>query len=122
MNFKKLDDPSFDYGDTNPTCGDEAHLYVKFDSDEKVMDIGWQGTGCTISKAAASLLTDEILERKMSLEEMKDLSNDDMIELLGVPITPPRFKCAILALKVLEGGIVRYEGGDVGQSVKFRDS
>jgi nitrogen fixation NifU-like protein len=65
--------------------------------------------------ASASLLT-ELIEG-MSLEELKELSNDDIREMLGIPLSPVRFKCAILSLKVLEGAIIKFEGGDVGQSL-----
>ncbi|MHA2032253.1 MAG: iron-sulfur cluster assembly scaffold protein [Candidatus Kariarchaeaceae archaeon] len=113
-NKKIIDDPSFDYGDQNPVCGDEIHLYVKLDEDGKVVESGYQGTGCAISQASVSLLT-ELLEG-MNVDEMKQLSNEDIIEMLGIPLSPVRLKCAILGLKVLEGGIIKFEGGDVGRS------
>lgn len=114
-NFKKIEDASFDYGDQNPLCGDELHLYVKLDEEGKVCDVGFQGKGCAISQASASLLT-ELIE-DMSLDELKNITNEDIKEMLGIPLSPIRLKCAILSLKVLEGGIIKYEGGKVGSSV-----
>jgi nitrogen fixation NifU-like protein len=115
VNFKKVDDADLDYGDTNPVCGDEIHLYIKFDENKKVVEVGFQGMGCAISTASASMLT-ELIE-DMTLDEMKKLTNEDIKEMLGIPLTPVRLKCAILPLKILEGAIHKYEGGDVGSSV-----
>lgn len=115
-NKKVLDDASFDYGDQNPVCGDEIHLFVKIGEDGKVSDVGFQGRGCAISQASVSLLTELI--SGMSVEEMKKLTNEDIKEMLGIPLTPVRLKCAILGLKVLEGGIIKFEGGEVGSSTE----
>ena len=115
-NKRKIDDPSFDYGDQNPVCGDEIHFYVKFDDDGKVSDASFEGVGCAISQASVSMLTDLI--EGMTLEELKQLTNEDIKEMLGIPLSPVRLKCAILGLKVLEGGIIKFEGGAVGSSVE----
>ena len=53
----------------------------------------------------------------MTLEEIENLTNDDITEMLGIPLSPIRLKCAILGLKVLEGGIIKHKGGEVGSSV-----
>jgi len=111
-----LEESTFDYGDQNPVCGDEIHLYVKLNEDGKVEDSGFQGKGCAISQASVSLLT-ELIEG-MTIAEIKELTNEDIKEMLGIPLSPIRFKCAILGLKVLEGGIIKYEGGNVGSSTK----
>jgi nitrogen fixation NifU-like protein len=113
-NKKVLDVSSFDYGDQNPVCGDEIHIYVKLDDNGKVVESGFQGKGCAISQASVSLLT-ELIEG-MTVDEMKQLTNEDIKEMLGIPLSPVRLKCAILGLKVLEGGIIKFEGGDVGSS------
>ena len=115
VNFKKIENADLEYGDKNPVCGDDITLYIKIDENEKVVEVGFQGTGCAIATASASMLT-ELIE-DMTLEEMKKLTNDDIREMLGIPLTPVRLKCAILPLKVLEGAIHRYEGGEVGSSV-----
>ena len=120
INFKKVDNADLDYGDKNPVCGDDIHLYIKLDENHKVIEVGFQGTGCAISTASASMLT-ELIE-DMTLDEMKKLTNDDIREMLGIPLTPVRLKCAILPLKVLEGAIHKYEGGDVGSSVDKTES
>ena len=114
-NFKSVEEAQIAYGDKNPTCGDEIEIFVKLDEQENVIEVGFQGQGCAISMASASLLT-EMLE-EMTLSEMKKLTNKDIEDMLGIPLTPVRLKCAILPLKVLEGGIHKYEGGSVGSSV-----
>ncbi len=114
-NKRKMDDPTIDYGDQNPVCGDEIHFYVKLNDDGKVIDSSFEGQGCAISQAAVSMMTDLIED--MSLEELKQLTNEDIKEMLGIPLSPVRLKCAILGLKVLEGGIIKFEGGTVGSSV-----
>ena len=114
-NKRKMEDPTIDYGDQNPVCGDEIHFYVKLDENGKVTDSSFEGQGCAISQAAVSMMTDLIED--MTLEELKQLTNDDITEMLGIPLSPVRLKCAILGLKVLEGGIVKFEGGSVGSSV-----
>ena len=114
-NFKIVEDAQISYGDKNPSCGDELEIFVKLDEQDNVVEVGFQGQGCAISMASASLLT-EMLE-EMTLPEIKKLTNEDIIEMMGIPLTPVRLKCAILSLKVLEGGIHKYEGGAVGSSV-----
>ncbi|MHA2169974.1 MAG: Fe-S cluster assembly sulfur transfer protein SufU [Candidatus Kariarchaeaceae archaeon] len=114
-NKKVIDDPSMEYGDSNPVCGDEITIYVKLNDEGKVADVGYEGKGCAISQASVSLLT-EVIE-DMTVEEMKELTNEDIKEMLGIPLSPIRLKCAILGLKVLEGAIHKFEGGEVGSSV-----
>ena len=58
------------------------------------------------------------IPEEMTVEEMKELTNEDIKEMLGIPLSPIRLKCAILGLKVLEGAIHQYEGGEVGSSIK----
>lgn len=114
-NKRKMEDPTIDYGDQNPVCGDEIHFYVKLNDEGKVVDSSFEGQGCAISMAAVSMMTDLIED--MTLEELKQLTNEDIKEMLGIPLSPVRLKCAILGLKVLEGGIIKLEGGTVGSSV-----
>lgn len=114
LNKKIIENADLDYGDKNPSCGDDIHLYITLDEENKVKDVGFQGNGCAISQASVSLLTEEI--KGKSIEEMKALTNDNILELLGIPITHARMKCAILSLKVLMGAIHKHEGGNVGRS------
>src|SRR3989338_4955262 len=83
----------------NPLCGDSVTIYLLIEND-KVADVKFVGRGCAISQAATSLLTDEI--KGKSLEEIKSLGRQDVLDLLGVEISPARMKCALLGIKTLK--------------------
>lgn len=97
-----LESPEFTYEDVNPLCGDEIRMDVQTDG-ERVTEIRFSGRGCAISQAAASMLT-EMVEGE-TLDAVKAISRDDLLEELGVQISPARMKCAMLGLKVLKAGI-----------------
>lgn len=97
-----LENPQFTYEDVNPLCGDEIRMDVQTDG-ERVTEVRFSGRGCAISQAAASILT-EMVEGQ-SLDAVKAISRDDLLDELGVPISPARMKCAMLGLKVLKAGI-----------------
>ncbi|CUT00160.1 Fe-S cluster assembly sulfur transfer protein SufU [Candidatus Chrysopegis kryptomonas] len=101
-NFGHLENPDIVHEEGNPSCGDQIRIEIKLE-DNKISDIKFTGKGCTISQASASILT-EIVKGK-TLEEVKNFSKDDMLNALGIPISPIRLKCALLALKVLKAGI-----------------
>ena len=92
------------FADSNPTCGDELSMTFVLDSaGERIADVAFDGRGCAISQASASILTDEL--RGMSLGEARDMDPKDLLEGLGVPIGPARLKCALLSYKVLQGAV-----------------
>ena len=97
-----LEPADFTYEDVNPLCGDEIRIDVRTDG-EKVTAIKFSGRGCAISQAAASILTEMAAGRP--LEEVKAISREEMLDELGVPISPARMKCAMLGLKVLKAGL-----------------
>lgn len=82
----------------NPLCGDQLTFYVTF-ADDKVTDIAFEGEGCAISQASASMLSDEVIG--MSIEELKQLQKEDIIDLLGIELGPTRLKCALLSIQGL---------------------
>jgi nitrogen fixation NifU-like protein len=90
------------HSEGNPSCGDQLEIALKTHGD-KIEDIKFQGKGCIISQAAASILTD--LMKGEPIERVKDLSKEEMLENIGIPIGPMRLKCALLALKVLKAGV-----------------
>ena len=99
-NFGRVDSLDLEFEDTNPFCGDEQHVMIRLDGNEKVAEIAFEGKGCAISTAATSLLTDELVG--MSREELLKLPKDFVLELLGIDISATRMKCALLGLKVLK--------------------
>ena len=91
-----------DYQEDNPLCGDHVHLTLQTDGDGIVTAVGWEGEGCAISQASASMLYETLLGK--SLEEIKQIDKTELLEMLGIPLSPVRIKCALLSLKVLKAG------------------
>ena len=93
----------------NPLCGDEVTIYVRFAEDgETIEDVGFEGRGCAISQAATSMLTDLVKGRKA--EDVAVLPKDELLEEIGIPLTPIRLKCALLGLGVLKVALHRSKG------------
>jgi nitrogen fixation NifU-like protein len=114
-NFGTLDNPDISAEDSNPLCGDVIRMDLKIE-DGKVADVRFTGKGCSISRAAASMLTEEI--RGKSLEEVKRIGKDEVLEMLGIELGPVRLKCALLALKTLKVGVYGIRGwpGEDGEA------
>lgn len=102
LNYGALEQPDFSYEEDNPLCGDVIRIDVRLDEGGRVTEIGWTGDGCAISQAAASLLTEEI--KGKTLEEVKAFTGEQLLALVGVPLSMARVKCALLSLKVLKAG------------------
>ena len=108
-NYGELDEKTFTHAGENPMCGDEIRIDVQLDDDDEVIErVAFRGDGCAISQASASMLTGEL--QGMTVEEMQELDRDDVIDMLGVDISPMRVKCAVLAEKVVQDGADIYEG------------
>jgi nitrogen fixation protein NifU and related proteins len=99
-NFGTLDDPDASYEGNNPLCGDRITMMLSLDDAGNVSDVAFSGRGCAISQASASLLTDEI--RGRSAAEVAAMRNQDILDLLGIEISPARLKCALLSLDTLQ--------------------
>jgi nitrogen fixation protein NifU and related proteins len=87
---------------SNPSCGDTLTLYVRFEG-EALVDVSFVGEGCAVSQASASLLTEKL--RGMTKSDACALTVEDIFAMLGVPISPGREKCALLAWGALQGGV-----------------
>jgi nitrogen fixation NifU-like protein len=104
-----LDPHDLHFADSNPTCGDEMSMTLRLDGAKSaIADVAFDGRGCAISQASASILTDGL--RGQSLDQVRALDPKEILDELGVPIGPARLKCALLAYKVLQGAV---RGGEV---------
>ena len=99
-NFGRPDEFDLEFEDTNPFCGDEQHVFIELDEDDRVQRVSFEGKGCAISTAATSMLSEE-LDGK-TREELIRLPKDFVLELLGIEISATRMKCAMLGLKVVK--------------------
>lgn len=97
-----LEDADITYEDANPLCGDRIRMDFKI-RDGRIEKVRFSGTGCSISQAAASMMAERI-EGK-TLEEVKALGREDVLEMIGIELGPVRLKCALLALKTIKAGI-----------------
>ena len=101
-NFGVLDGATISQEGANPLCGDRITLQLRV-RDGVIDGVGFTGRGCAISQASASLLTDEI--KGKPIESAAGMSADDVLELLGIEISPARMKCALLSLETLQGAL-----------------
>ena len=91
------------FEDDNPLCGDHIRVELRVGEDGRVAEAGFDGHGCAISQASADLLMETVQGK--TLEEVKEISKDDLLEMLGLQLGPVRLKCALLSLKVLKAGV-----------------
>jgi len=101
-NFGELEPHDLEAFDHNPLCGDEMGVHIRVDAG-RIADLRFHGHGCAISQAAASIASEELMG--MSLKEVSELDADWVLELLGIPISATRRKCALLNLKVVRGAV-----------------
>lgn len=99
----ELDPHDITFQDDNPLCGDHIRIDLRVDEAGHVTEAAFDGHGCAISQASADLLIESIQGK--SLEEIKTLTKEDILELLGLDLGPVRLKCALLSLKVLKAGV-----------------
>ena len=102
-NYGRLKSPSVSVDETNPLCGDHLHFDLAIEGGT-LNDIKFEGGGCAISLAGASMLTEEVKARALSAVE--DMTDKDMLALLGVPLSPTRTKCGLLAISGLRKALV----------------
>lgn len=91
------------FEDDNPLCGDHIRIDLRVDGDGRVSEVAFDGHGCAISQASADLLLESILGK--TLDEVKRLNKQDVLDMLGIELGPVRLKCALLSLKVLKAGV-----------------
>ena len=104
-NYGEIKDPDISHKMGNPVCGDEIRLDLKIEGNV-IKDIRFSAKGCTISQAAASMLTEEVVNK--DLEYIDSLGPEEMFKIIKVDVSPIRYDCALLALKVLKTGVQGY--------------
>ena len=111
-----LECPTCSHSDRNPICGDQVTLELLVDEHQRVHQAFFDGNGCAISQAAASILCESI-EGK-SLEELREFQAKDMLDLLKVRLTASRQKCGLLGFKVLKTMLYSLENPQTAASTK----
>lgn len=106
-NYGEIKNPDAKAHDSNPLCGDTFDFEFKI-KDGMIEDIKFNGHGCAISTASASMLTEKLIGKK--LEELKNIDEKDIKEMLGIELSHVRIKCAMLPLKVAKLGAYEYLG------------
>ena len=99
----------------NPLCGDEVTVSVRFGDGDVIEAVGFEGRGCAISQAATSMLTDLVKGR--SAQEVATMPKDELLDEIGIPLTPVRLKCAILGLWVLKVALHKAKGTPLPEEV-----
>lgn len=101
-NHGSLPDATHSFEDLNPLCGDRVRMELKIE-DGVVREVRFTGKGCAISQAAASMLTDEI--KGKSVEDIKHIDKQTVLDMVGIPLGPTRVKCALLPYKVMKASV-----------------
>ncbi len=112
-NTGELQDYSIRHRELNPLCGDQIELFVKIEGC-KCANVKFCGKGCAISQAATSMLTDKI--KNKNIDELKKITQEEVVNMLGIPVGIVRLKCALLPLKTLQKGIMNWEKGELCQT------
>lgn len=99
-----LEAPDFEAEDSNPLCGDKIKFAMKQDAAGKITHVAFTSSGCAISKASASMLTEQVLGKES--KALRHMTPEQMLDILGIVLTPARVKCALLAQAVMRKSIL----------------
>jgi len=114
-NKGELKDANVSMHEYNPLCGDDLTMYLKI-KDGKIEDVKFKGTGCAISMASASMLTDFI--KGKSISDIERMGLPTIIELLGIDPGPARLKCATLSLRTVKEAAFLYQHKEIDRATK----
>lgn len=106
QNKGRLADADVQLGGGNPGCGDLITIYLKFDDDDRVTDVSFEGEGCTISQAGGSIVTD--LVKGLTVSEIAELGTQTMFDEMGEEVVKSRVRCATLALGTMQAAVTHY--------------
>lgn len=111
-NYGSIENPDIKAKDSNPLCGDVIEIQIQLNEDNRVEKVRFNGKGCAISQASASMLTE--MTQGKTLDEIRNINKENILEAMGTPdLGHTRIKCALLSLKVLKTGTYSYLGGEV---------
>ena len=114
-----LDHPQISAKDSNPLCGDIIEMQLELDKNNSVKEVRFNGQGCAISQASASMLTE--LVKGKTLDDARKISKDEILSLIGGQLSAVRLKCALLSLKVLKTGVYNYLGSENDSKQELSD-
>jgi nitrogen fixation protein NifU and related proteins len=102
-NKHRMEDASVQLGGGNPGCGDLITVYLRIGDDDRIREASFEGEGCTISQAGGSIIA-ELIEG-MTIDEVKALGKETMIEEMGDDVVKSRVRCATLALGTAQAAV-----------------
>ena len=115
-NRKRLDHPDIQNHSHNPLCGDQCDIFLKLGDDKSTIEeITFDGQGCAVSIASASMTT--LLLKGKTIKEALEFDKDELLEMLGIELSPNRLKCALLGLDTVKNGIRQH----IGANVEFKE-
>ena len=103
QNKGHLDPHDYAFEDTNPLCGDEVRIELRVNDEGVITDVAFSGQGCAISQASASMLTEIVTG--MTVDEVKSMPKEELLDEIGIDLSPARLKCALLSLNVLKASL-----------------
>ena len=115
-NFGSIENASVHHHEYNPLCGDNVEIFLSIGKDKKISDVKFKGHGCAISQASTSMLTEEV--KGKSISEIKTMTKDDILKMLGIPISPVRLKCALLSLDTLKNSVLIFDKYIDGKNIR----
>ena len=115
-----IDDADAEAEGQNPLCGDEVTVYVAFGEDGDTIDeVKFSGRGCAISQAATSMLME--MAKGKSAEQVATMSKEDLLDEIGIPLSPTRLKCALLGLTTLKVALHKGRGTPLPEGIAGLD-
>ncbi|MCY3778812.1 MAG: iron-sulfur cluster assembly scaffold protein [Chloroflexi bacterium] len=109
-NWGLLEPNDFDHEECNPLCGDRLRLTIRLHEDGTISEVGWDGEGCAISQASASMFGEEIIG--IALDDARQINKQQLLDNIGLQLSINRVKCALLPLKVLVVGAYGQDGDE----------
>lgn len=103
--------------DSNTLCGDVVEFQIRFNGDKEISDLRFNGQGCIISQASASIFGEFV--KNKSLNQIKDFSKEDFLKMLGIELGVNRIKCALLPFKVLKLCVYTYLGTKERENIEI---